>query len=96
MIFDWDSNKNSENIEKHGVSFEQAHEVFLDPLHLSVLDERFSYFEERWITMGRTSSGEVIVVAHQYFVEEPEERIRIISARRATPKERRQYEKIER
>jgi len=95
MIFDWDSNKNSENIEKHGISFEQAQKIFLDPLHLSILDERLSYFEERWITMGATEKGEVIVVAHQYFVEEPEERIRIISSRRATPRERRQYEKIE-
>ena len=98
MIFDWDSNKNSENsenTEKHGISFEQAQEIFFDPLHLSILDERFSYFEERWITMGATENGKVIVVAHLYFVEEPEERIRIISARRATSKERRQYEKIE-
>ena len=95
MIFDWDSNKNSENIEKHGISFEQAQEIFLDPLHLSILDERFSYFEERWITMGTTATGEVIVVVHQYFVEDPEERIRIISARSSTLKERRQYEKIE-
>jgi uncharacterized DUF497 family protein len=95
VVFDWDSNKNSENIEKHGISFEYAQEIFLDPMHLSVLDERFSYFEERWITMGATENGEVIVVAHLYFVEEPEERIRIISARHATPRERRQYEKIE-
>ena len=95
MIFDWDSNKNSENTEKHGISFEQAKEIFFDPLHLSILDERFSYFEERWITMGATENGKVIVVDHPYFVEEPEERIRIISARRATSKERRQYEKIE-
>ena len=95
VIFDWDSNKNSENTEKHEVSFEQAQEIFFDPLHLSILDERFSYLEERWITMGATENGEVLVVAHLYFVEEPEERIRIISARRATPRERRQYEKIE-
>ena len=95
VIIDWDSNKNSENIKKHGISFEQAQEIFLDPLHLSILDERFSYFEERWITMGSTQKGDVIVLAHLYFVEEPEERIRIISARRATPQERRQYEKIE-
>ena len=95
MFFDWDSNKNLTNIEKHGISFEQAQEIFLDPLHLSILDERFSDFEERWITIGATESAEVIVVAHLYFVEEPEERIRIISARRATPRERRQYEKIE-
>ncbi len=95
MIFDWDSKKNSENIKKHRISFEQAQEVFLDPLHLSILDERFSYFEERWITMGATQVGDVLVVAHLYFVEEPEERLRILSARRATPQERRQYEKIE-
>jgi uncharacterized DUF497 family protein len=95
VIFEWDSKKNSENIGKHGISFEQAQEVFLDPLHLSILDERFSYFEERWITMGATQGGDVIVVAHLYYVEEPEERMRIISARQATPQERRQYEKIE-
>jgi uncharacterized DUF497 family protein len=95
VFFDWDSNKNLTNSEKHGISFEQAQEIFLDPLHLSILDERFSDFEERWITIGATESAEVIVVAHLYFVEEPEERIRIISARRATPRERRQYEKIE-
>jgi hypothetical protein len=95
VFFDWDSNKNLTNIEKHGISFEQAQEIFLDPLHLSILDERFSDFEERWITIGATESAEVIVVAHLYFVEEPEERIRIISARLATPRERRQYEKIE-
>jgi len=64
-------------------------------LHVSILDERFSYFEERWITMGATQRGDVIVIAHLYFVEDPEERIRIISARLATPQERRQYEKIE-
>ena len=95
VIFDWDSKKNSENINKHGISFEQSQEVFLDPLHLSILEEQFSCFEERWITMGATQRGDVIVVAHLYYVEETEERIRIISARSASPQERKQYEKIE-
>ena len=95
MVFEWDFKKNAGNIKKHGISFEQAQEVFLDPLQLSVLGERFSYFEERWVTMGATENREVIVAAHLYFVEEPEERIRIISARRATPRERRQYDEIE-
>jgi uncharacterized DUF497 family protein len=95
VVFEWDFKKNAENIKKHGISFEQAQEVSLDPLQLSVLDERFSYFEERWVTMGATESGEVVVVAHLYFVEEPEEKMRIVSARRATPRERRQYEKVE-
>jgi uncharacterized DUF497 family protein len=95
VIFDWDSNKNVKNIEKHGISFGHAQEIFLDPLHLSILDKRFSDFEERWITAGAGENGEIIVVAHRYFVEESEERIRMISARGATPEERRQYEKIE-
>ena len=38
VVFDWDSNKNSDDVEKHGISFERAREVFLDPLHLSILD----------------------------------------------------------
>ena len=95
MIFEWDSKKNADNIRKHGISFDQAREVFLDPLHSSILDKRFSYFEERWITMGATQRGEIIVVAHLYYVEEPEERMRIVSARQATLRERKQYEKVE-
>jgi len=95
VIFEWESKKNTENNKKHGISSEQARKVFLDPLHSSILDEQFSYFEERWITMGATEKGEIIVVAHLYFVEEPEERMRIISARQATLRERKQYEKIE-
>ncbi len=94
MIFDWDSKKNAQNVKKHGISFEQAKEVFLDPLHLSILDERFNYFEERWITLGATQAGEIIVAVHLYFVEEPEERIPIISVRHATHRERKQYETL--
>ena len=52
MKFEWDDLKNKRNVEKHGVSFEQAKIVFSDPLQLSKLDHRFSYFEERWITIG--------------------------------------------
>lgn len=80
---------------KHGVSFESAREVFEDPLNLSLLDERFSYFEERWITMGQAYNGDILVVEHLYTVEHNDERIRIISARQATLKERKQYEAIE-
>lgn len=95
MNFEWDPGKNSSNVNKHGVSFEKAQEVFEDPLHLSLLDERFSYFEERWITMGQARDGEVLIVAHFYSIEHEVERIRIISARRATKIERKQYEEIE-
>ena len=95
MIFEWDAKKNSRNLDKHGVSFEKAQEVFEDPLHLSILDERFSYFEERWITVGQTQEGDVLVVAHLDVVEQEDEKIRIISARKATGTERKQYETIE-
>jgi uncharacterized DUF497 family protein len=95
VIFEWDSEKNNSNVGKHGVSFEKAQEVFEDPLHLSILDERFSYFEERWITMGQTQDGDVLVVAHLYVVEQEDEKIRIISARKATGTERKQYETVE-
>ena len=95
MIFEWDSEKNKSSVDKHEVSFEKAREVFEDPLHLSVLDERFSYFEERWITMGQTHNGDILVVAHLYVVDQEDEKVRIISARKATVKERKEYETIE-
>ncbi|MFP4432459.1 MAG: BrnT family toxin [Spirochaetaceae bacterium] len=92
MRFEWDPRKEETNRRKHAVSFSEAREVFDDPLHLSVLDARFSYYEERWITIGTTSARRLVVVAHLYFDEEDEEVIRIISAREATINERRQYE----
>jgi uncharacterized DUF497 family protein len=93
--FEWANKKNRENIKKHGVSFKEAQEVFNDPLHLSKLDKRFGYLEERWITVGLTSIREIVVVANLFFNSEGEKVIRIISARRATPRERNQYEKYE-
>jgi uncharacterized protein len=92
MRFEWDEAKNKSNINDHGISFEAAREVFADPLHLSIIDERFDYFEERWITVGTTKEKTIVVVAHLYFTDEAEEIIRIISAREATSKERKQYE----
>ena len=96
MKFEWDDNKNEMNIKKHGVSFEEASEVFNDPLHVAILDERFNYFEERWITIGKISKYKVVVAANLYFDDGGEEIIRIISARQATSSERRQYEGSER
>jgi len=92
MRFEWDENKNILNKRTHGVSFEEAREVFTDPLHLSILDYRFNYYEERWITIGKTIKGNLLVVANIYFDENYEEVIKIISARNATLKERIQYE----
>jgi hypothetical protein len=92
MRFEWDAAKNATNIRKHGVCFEEAREVFDDPLHIALLDRRFNYFAERWITIGRTTNRRLIVAAHLYFDDEGEEVIRIISAREATTNERKQYE----
>ena len=92
MIFEWSEEKNDLNLQKHGVGFEEAKEIFSDPFHVSKLDHRFNYFEERWITVGATSKEAILVVANMFFDEEGEEIIRIISARRANQKERIFYE----
>ena len=93
MKFEWDETKNLINQEKHGVSFEEAREVFDDPLQISKLDYRFNYFEERWITVGSTKKYQILVVANMFFSDDGEEIIRIISARKANTKERQSYEK---
>ncbi|GAB1483951.1 BrnT family toxin [Treponema sp.] len=92
MLFAWDPQKDIDNQMKHGVSFTEAKEVFDDPLHVSIMDHRFTYFEERWITIGQTLRTRIIVVANLFFDEEGEEVIRIISAREASLNERNQYE----
>jgi len=92
MRFEWDQNKDFTNQKKHGLSFSEAIEIFDDPLHVSILDERYSYFEERWITVGMTKGQSIVVAVNLYFDDEGEEVIRIISAREATNNERAQYE----
>jgi uncharacterized DUF497 family protein len=94
MRFEWDYIKNQNNKKKHHVSFEEAREVFDDPLQIAILDKRFTYFEERWITIGQTSELRLVVVANLYFDDEGEEVVRIISAREATIHEKKQYETI--
>ena len=94
MRFESDEDKNGKNIKKHGVSFDKAEEVFGDPFHISLLDKRFDYFEERWITIGSTKGSDILVVGHLYYLTaEGGEVIKIITARRAVKKEREQYEK---
>ena len=90
--FEWSKDKNKLNIQNHQIDFEEAKEVFDDPLHISRLDFRFDYFEERWITLGLTNKQKILVVANLFFDENGEEIIRIISARVANPKERKFYE----
>ena len=93
MRFEWDEQKNRRNAAKHGISFEEARGVFEDPLHVSLLDHRFNYFEERWITIGIAGDKGIVVAAHLYFDEDDEEVVRIISARPATKQEVVQYER---
>jgi len=89
--FEWDENKNRVNQEKHGLSFEIAIVVFQDPEVLSVLDHRYEDEEDRWISIGRVDFA-VIYVAHTVREDENgEEIIRIISARKAMPREEREY-----
>lgn len=92
MRFEWDPQKSKLNEKKHGVSFEEAREVFDDPLQTALLDKRFGYFEERWITIGATKKRRIVVAANLFYDDEQEEVVRIISAREATPHERRLYE----
>ena len=90
MRFVWDEAKNRANEAKHGVNFEVAKLVFDDPFHISIPD-RHEYGEERWSTIGLVWSVSILVVIHTY-VEQNEEVVRIISARRATSRERERYE----
>ena len=87
----WDENKNRINQQKHRVSFETAQHVFSDPLHVSRLD-RIERGEERWQTIGLAHGVVLLLVAHTYTADDGEETIRIISARKADPMERRIYE----
>ena len=93
MKYEWNEEKNRLNQQKHGVSFEEAREVFDDALQISKLDKRFSYFEERWITIGATSKYKILVVANLFFTDDGEEIVRIISARKANKIEREAYER---
>lgn len=92
MRFVWDEGKNRRNRGKHKLSFETAQLVFADPFALSILD-RVVESEERWQTMGLIAGAVVALVAHTVEEMEGEEVIRIISARKATPHERKIYEK---
>ncbi len=94
--FEWDPAKNLSNQRKHGVSFEEAAQVFRNPLYLS-WKERVQDGEERWQACGEVEGVSLLIVAHTIREELEDgtgiEVVRIISARRAEPRERRRYEK---
>jgi uncharacterized DUF497 family protein len=88
--FDWDPVKAASNVSTHGVTFEQSMTVFRDPLARSLLDDTSG--EERWVTIGETAAGNLLVVVHTWIELSPDQAyVRIISARRTTANEARQY-----
>lgn len=88
MIFEWDENKADKNERKHGVSFEEAESVFYDPRSFTIPDPGQSDTELRFIDIGTSNYDRILVVVYT----EREDRIRLISARPASRKERKLYE----
>jgi hypothetical protein len=88
MHFEWDAAKATRNLRKRRVSFEEASSVFYDPLAVTGGDPDHSGGEQRWVTFGMSSAGRLLVVSHT----ERDDAVRMISARLATPTERRIYE----
>ena len=88
MEFEWDPRKDAATQRKHAVGFREAATVFGDSLATTFLDVEHSAFEQRFLTIGTSASGRLVVVAHT----ERGEATRIISARPATPGESRFYE----
>ena len=88
LRFEWDDNKNQTNIQKHGISFEEASSVFYDDDAIVISDESHSDSEERFVLIGFSFKARIIVVCHCYRQEDSI--IRIISARKASIKERKE------
>ena len=88
MEFEWDPIKAEKNLNKHGVTFKEAATVFDDPLSLTYPDPDHSIDEYRFITLGSSLDGKMLIVSHT----DRDERIRIISAREMTRQERKFYE----
>ena len=86
--FEWNTEKAESNLQKHGVSFEEAATVFFDPLSLTIPDPLHSGGENRYVTTGLSNQQRQLIVVHS----EGDDRIRIISARLATAGERKKYE----
>ncbi len=91
IIFEWDEKKAEQNIRKHSVSFEEAATVFSDHFSITIYDPLHSKDEDRFVILGMSENNRLLVVIHT----ERGDKIKIISARKATKKERRQYESNE-
>ncbi len=88
MNFEWDEEKAEANLGKHGVSFDEARTVFDDPLYVDFYDPDHSYEEHRYIIIGHSRQGRLLLVSYT----ERGDVLRLISSREATPAERRTYE----
>jgi uncharacterized DUF497 family protein len=88
LLFEWDSEKAKRNIKLHGISFDEASTAFGDSLSLTIYDPLHSDKEDRFVLIGNSYKNRLLVVVHT----ERGNKIRIISARKATKKERKQYE----
>jgi len=88
LIFDWDPEKASSNLRKHGLRFAEAATAFADPLSITVTDPEHSVGEARYVLIGVSSANRLVVVAHA----EVDDTVIIISARLASNAERRTYE----
>ncbi len=90
LRYEWDPAKNKRNQAKHGIDFETAESIFDDPFCITFVD-LCTEEEQRWKAIGAVEDISILVVAHTYREEGEDEIIRIISARRATPGERKLY-----
>ena len=90
MEFEWDPDKEQSNVKKHQADFAEAKTVFNDPLEVTIPDPTHSLDENRFPSLGRSETDRLVVVS---YTERHGDRIRIINARLASRKERRQYER---
>jgi len=91
--FDWDTGKVKSNLRKHKISFERATTIFRDPNLVSIPDDEHSETEERWLTMGLDANGALLIISHTFKnISASIVNIRLISARKATKSETKQYE----
>ncbi len=88
LLFEWDEKKARANKKKHGITFELAATIFSDPNAITIFDNSSSSTEDRYVTIGLTPVGPLVIVCHT----DRRNRIRINSARKASLRERKQYE----
>ena len=89
IVFEWDASKAASNERKHGVTFEEAKSVFYDDFAIQFFDDQNSELEDRFLLLGHSNQSRILLICH--CEQESSDRIRIISARKATVKERKLY-----